>query len=105
MVSDELQLTLVLMFRVLPSLNVPVAVNGWLELVATDTSPPSEIELRLAALTVKVVVSCTDPEVAEIWVLPRLRAVDWPVTSTDAMFDFEDAHVTEFVRSAVEPSE
>jgi len=63
------------------------------------------MELRLAALTVNVVESCTDPEVAEIWVLPRLRAVDWPVVSIDAMVAFDDAHVTEFVRSAVEPSE
>jgi hypothetical protein len=63
------------------------------------------MEFRLAALTVMVVESRTDPDVAEIWVLPRLRAVAWPVTSMDAMPPFDDAHVTEFVRSAVEPSE
>jgi hypothetical protein len=56
-VSGELQLTLLLMFRVLPSLNVPIAVKGWLVPVAIVTPPPSEMVLRLAALTVNVVES------------------------------------------------
>src|ERR1700751_2013413 len=46
-----------------------------------------------------------DPSMAEILVLPRLRAVACPVASMDAMAEFEEAHVTRFVMSCVELSE
>ena len=56
-VSEELQATLALMLRVLPSLKVPIAVNEWLVFAAMVMSLPREIERRLAALTVNVVES------------------------------------------------
>src|SRR5215470_1989752 len=56
-VSEELQATLEVMLRVLPSLKVPIAVKEWLVWVAMVTSPPRVIECRLAALTVMVVES------------------------------------------------
>jgi len=64
--SEELQLTLLVMLRVLPSLKFPIATNVWLVFFAIVTVSPNVIELRLAVLTVTVVDASIVPEAAEI---------------------------------------
>jgi hypothetical protein len=53
------------MLRVLPSLKFPIATNAWLVFFAILTVSPNVMELRLAALTVTVVVALVVPEAAE----------------------------------------
>ena len=51
-------------------------------------------DARLAAFTVREVLSLIAPEVAEIVTVPSLRPVAKPLTVMDAMLLLVDAHVT-----------
>ena len=78
--ASELQVAVALRFCVLPSVKVPVAVNcsdvpnaidGFAGLTAIDT--------RTAAVTVRVVLPLTEPEVAEMVAVPVPTPVASPI--------------------------
>ena len=64
-----------------------------------------EIETRLAEFTVSEVLPVTEPNVAEILVLPTFLAVARPLTVIEAIPTDEDCHLATPVTSCVVPSE
>jgi hypothetical protein len=65
--DDELHVTLLVTFCVLPSLNVPVAVNCWFVPFAIVALPGfTPIDTNTGAVTVKAAEPATEPEVAVI---------------------------------------
>ena len=104
---EALHVTALVMFWVLPSANVPVAVyccvllgamgltEAGLGVTAIDTS---------GLVTVNVVVPVTDPEEAEIVVVPIVSAVARPEVVMDATEVLDDSQFAEAVRSLELPS-
>lgn len=104
-ICDELQLTVAVRFCVLPSVNVPVAVNccvvprgvlGSAGVTAMDTS--------VAGVTVKVLDPDTLPKVAVTVVLPTLVPLATPEVLIVAMPALPVLQATEFVMLSVLPS-
>ena len=63
--AEELQVAVLLRFWVVPSVNVPVAVNCWVLPLAIDGfTGVTAIDASVAAVTVSVVLPETAPEVA-----------------------------------------
>jgi hypothetical protein len=90
---------------VVPSVNVPVAVNCWeVPKGILGIAGVTAIETRTAAVTFSVVEPVTEPEVAVTLVLPTpaLAATPWLLTVAIAWFAV--FQVTVFVRSSVLPS-
>jgi hypothetical protein len=93
-VSEDDQVTRLVMFRVLPSLNVPVATN--VSLVPGAMLPFAgviEMEFRFAAFTVKEVLPVTPPKIAEIVALPTFLAVARPLVVMEATEPADDLQV------------
>jgi hypothetical protein len=63
------------------------------------------IKDRAADWTLAVVLTLTEPDVAEIVTGPRARAVASPPPAIDVTLLFDEAHVTELVISCKLPSE
>jgi hypothetical protein len=100
--SDELQLTVPVMFCVLLSLKVPVAVNCWVVLSGIDAvAGVTAIEISVASLTVNVVEPLTVPEAAEIVTPPTDAPVARPALLIVARDRLLELHVTELVRFCV----
>ena len=98
-VSEELQVTRVVKFRVPPSLKVPVATSLMLVPWATEGGAGViDSDARFAAFTVNEVLPLT-VEVALIVAVPRLTPLASPLTVIDAIPLAEEAHVTVFVMS------
>jgi hypothetical protein len=57
------------------------------------------------AFTVMVLLPAIESRVAEMVVVPAVKAVAWPPAETVATEVFDDAQATEVDRSAVVPSE
>ena len=101
---DEVQVTEALRFAVVPSVKVPVAVNGSVvPSTMLGLAGVTAIEVTTAAVTVSVVVPLTLPAVAVM--------VDEPVASVEASpvvivatARLDEVQVAELVRSCVEPS-
>jgi hypothetical protein len=102
---DELQWLFSVMSCVLPSLNVPVAVNccfapavavGARGVMATDTKVPLPI--------VSAVVPVTPDEEAEIVTVPVLLPLAIPFERIEARFGFDDFHVIPLRFEATLPS-
>jgi hypothetical protein len=90
---------------VLPSSNVPVAVNCCSVPIANEAvDGEAVIEVRCAATTVKEVESVRDPTLAVIVVVPGANNDASPVLSMAATVVEEEVHVTPLVRSAEDPS-
>lgn len=91
---------------VLPSSNVPVAVNCWSVPIASEVdSGETSIEVKCAATTVTVVESVRDPTVAVIVVVPEASMEASPVVLSMVATDgVDEVHSTPPVRSAEEPS-
>ena len=103
---DELQVTWLLMSRVLPSLNKPTAVSVVEVPCASMTLPCLiVIETKLPVFTVICVFPLTPPEVAVIVAFPDLRAVAAPLTVIEATVFGDVLQVTVLVMSWVVPSE
>ena len=106
---EEDQLIDVVKFCVLPSVNVPVAVNCWLvpraiaELVGVTA-----IVTSTAGPTVSVVEPLSPPQVLVIVEVPGVRLVTRPTLPAllliVATAVFEELQAAEVVRSWVEPS-
>jgi hypothetical protein len=94
-VSDELQVTVLVIFCVELSLNVPVAVNCCVFPAATDGfAGVTAIDTRVAFVTVSVVDPTTPPLVALIVELPAFTPVAKPAALIVATVGVPDAHVT-----------
>ena len=102
---SELQWTVLVMFCMLPSVKVPVAVNCW---VAPEgmvgIAGVTAMETRTAGVMVKVVEPVIEPDVAEIDVLPMAMLVAIPAVLTVAMVGSNVDQVAVAVRSRVLPS-
>ncbi len=103
---DELQVTCVLISRVVPSEKVPVAVNCWV--VATEMTGLAgvkDMEDGLVEATVRVVLPETVPEVAVMVTVPVAMAVTRPLLVTAATVVLDELQVTCAVISWVVSSE
>jgi len=90
---------------VLPSSNVPVAVNCCSVPIASEAvDGETLIEVRCAATTVKEVESVRDPTVAVTVVVPGASMEASPVLSMLATVGVDEVHMTPLVRSAEDPS-
>lgn len=96
--SEELQLTLLVRIWVLLSLYVPVAVNwsvvacaieGAAGVIAIETSPGATVTLKEPE---------AEPDLAVIEQLPLLFAVSIPLAETEATVEFEELHIALLVR-------
>ena len=89
----------------LPSVNVPVAVNCWASPSGTDgIAGVTAIETRAACVTLQFVDPTIEPEVALIVVEPTallLACPDAPIVATVVL---DELHSTEADRSCVLPS-
>ena len=101
---EALHVTALVMFWVLPSVNVPVAVYCWVACGANDTVPGVTAIDTSGLVTVNVVVPVTDPEEAEIVVVPIVSAVARPEVVMDATEVLDDSQFAEAVRSLELPS-
>jgi hypothetical protein len=101
----EAHVTVLVRSWVLPSLNVPVAVNCWLVPRAIEGLLGfTVIEVRTAAVTVRLSVPVTDPYWADMVTVPGTRPVPNPVLLTVAVEGLEEVQVAELVRFCVDPS-
>jgi hypothetical protein len=88
------------MLRVLPSENVPTALNCTVVASAIVVSPGwIAIDDRLATFTVNWVFPLIVPRVAVMVVVPVLRAVVAPLIVMEATLTLEELHVTMSVMS------
>ena len=102
---EELQVAELVRFWVVPSANVPVAVNCWFEPTGIEgLAGVIAIEVR-AGDTVKVVHRVIEPEVAVMVLDPAATPVANPVLVMVAAAPFDELHVTELVRLLVVPLE
>lgn len=101
------QVTLDVMFWVVPSLKVPVAVNWIVGVVARDNAGSTGVIAMEAreAVTVDTDEPVMVPDVAEMVVVPPSLAVRMPVVLTVATAVFDDVQVTPEVSACFVPSE
>lgn len=103
----ELQLAVLVRFRVVESVYIPVAVNCWL--VPTDAmdglAGVMAIESNTAVVMVKMVEPETDPEVAVMFVVPVARLLASPLVPVllliVATIAADELHCTVVVRFCV----
>lgn len=101
---DELQCELIVTSCMVPSLNVPVAVNCCVELGDTEGfSGLTAVLTSVPVPTVSVVVPVTPNAVAEMVTLPAFFPCTIPDERTFANCGFDDVQLT-FVSVAVLPS-
>jgi hypothetical protein len=102
--AEDFQVTELVRFCVLPSLNVPVAVNCVVAAMAIDELlEVTAIDSRVG-VTVSGIVPLTVPEVAVIVVLPTATPVARPTVLIVATLEAEDFQVAELVRFCLLPS-
>src|SRR5438552_11879654 len=100
-VLDELQATWVVRSCVVLSLKVPVAVNCcFVPFAMLGFVGVTAIVVRVAAVTVSVVLPETNPNVAVIVVVPAATDVARPALSIVAKAVFEELQVTWVVKSS-----
>jgi hypothetical protein len=94
-VVADAQVTLLVKFCVLLSLNVPVAVNCCVNPLAMEGfAGVTAIETSVGALTVSVVLPVVLPDFAEMLEVPRLTAVARPAAVIVATAGVAELHVT-----------
>ena len=99
-VMDELQVTCVVMSRLVPSEYMPVAVNCLVLLIGMiGVVGVTEIEDRVAEATVRVVLPEILPAVAVMFEVPVARAVTRPLLLTVATGVLDELQVTCVVMS------
>jgi hypothetical protein len=102
---EEVQTTDVVMSCVLPSLEVPVAMNCCVVPLAMEgLAGVTAMEVSTAGPTVRVVEPVTEPEVAEMVEVPTPAPEATPVAEIVATEVLEETQVTAEVRSVVVPS-
>src|ERR1700733_10357251 len=104
-VVPEVQVTVDVKFCVVPSLNVPVAVNCWVAPLAIDGfTGVTAIDCRVAAVTVRVVEPLIAPDVAVMVEVPTAAALARPPVLIVAMVVVPEVQVTVDVKFCVVPS-
>lgn len=108
--TEELQVTELVRSWVEWSENVPMAVNWKVVFRAIwGLDGVIEMDLRVAVVTVRLVLVGFAPKTAWMVVEPAERGVARPLEPTALLMDatdpIDDPHVTKLVRSYVEPSE
>jgi hypothetical protein len=102
---SELHCTLAVMFCVLPSVKVPVAVNAWVVPSGiVGIAGVTAIETNTAGVTVSVVEPVIEPRLAVTVVLPTATAAATPCPFTVAIAPSAVLHATWLVRFSVLPS-
>ena len=105
-VLDELQVTCVVISRLVPSEYVQVAVSCWVfPTTLLAVAGVTDTEDKVAAVTVRVVVSVTVPLVAVMVVVPAATAVSRPLPLTVATDGLDEVQVTCVDISRLVPSE
>jgi len=105
-VLDELQVTCVVISRLVPSEYVQVAVSCWvLPTTLFAVAGVTDTEDKVTAVTVTVVVSEAVPVVAVIVVVPEPTAVTMPLLLTVATDVLDEVQVTCVDMSRLVPSE
>ena len=105
-VFDELQVTCVVILKLVPSEYAPVAVNCWMNPVGMlELAGVTDMEERVAEITVRVVLPEISPEVAVMVAVPAATAVARPLLLTVAADVFDELQVTCVVISRLVPSE
>src|ERR1700722_13671676 len=103
--AEELHVAVLLRFCVVPSLNVPVAVNCCVPPFETEGfAGVTAIDTSVAAVTVSVVLPVMLLEAAWIVVEPVVTAVAKPATLIVATVTAEELHVAVLLRFCVVPS-
>jgi hypothetical protein len=103
-VADD-QTTLLVRFWVLPSLNVPVAVNCCVAfLITAGLAGVTTRDFNVAATTVKDIEDVKPPDAAVMALLPADFALTSPAAFIVATAVFCEVHATLVVMSWVEPS-
>ena len=105
-VLDELQVTCVVISRVVPSEYVQVAASCWVLPAGTlGLSGVTDTEDKVTAVTVRVVVSVAVPVAAVMVVVPEPTAVTMPLLLTVATDVLDEVQVTCVDISRLVPSE
>ena len=105
-VFDELQVTRVVISKLVPSEYAPKAANGWVTPAGIlGLAGVTDMEDRVAEVTVRFVLPKTIPEAALMVVVPAVTAVARPLPLTVAITGFEELQATCVVTSRVVPSE
>jgi hypothetical protein len=103
---EEVQVTCVVTSRLVPSEYKPEAANSWVTPAGMlGLTGVTEMEDRVAEVTVRVVLPEIVPEVAVMVAVPAATAVTRPVLLTVATVGLEDLQATCFVMSKLVPSE
>jgi hypothetical protein len=96
-VLDELQMTWVLISKLVPSENVPAAVNCWVipagVLGMLGLAGLRDMEVRVAEVTIMIVVPEMFPERAVMVAVPRPIPMTKPVLLTVATEALDELHV------------
>jgi spore maturation protein SpmB len=108
-VFEEFQVTCVVISRLVPSENVPVAVNCWVTPSGTlgilGVTGITTIEIKVPEFTVRIVLTETVPKVAVMIAVPPETAVAKPLLLTVATSVFDEFQVACVVISKLAPSE
>jgi hypothetical protein len=96
-ILDELQMTWVLISKLVPSENAPVAVNFWVipagVIGMLGLAGLRDMEVRVAEVTTMVVVPEMSPEAAVMVAVPGPTAMTRPVFSTVATESLDELQV------------
>ncbi len=102
--AEEVHLTVLLRFCVLPLLYVPVAVNCWVLPAATEAlAGVTESDVKTAAVTVSVAEPVIAPDLAVMVVVPGASVVANPVALILATVVADEFHSAVLVRFCVLP--
>jgi hypothetical protein len=102
----DFQVTCVVISKLVPSEYAPEAANGWVTPAGIlGLAGVTDMEDRVAEVTVRVVLPKTIPEAALMVVVPAVTAVARPLPLTVAITGFEELQATCVVTSRVVPSE
>jgi hypothetical protein len=103
--SEELQVTVLVTSWMVPSVNVPVAVNCSASPSGSDgMAGVTAMETSAADVTVNPVEPVMEPDAALTVVEPVALLVAWPEVLIMAMLVLAQLHATNAVRSCVLPS-
>ena len=105
-VFDELQVTCVVILKLVPSEYAPVAVNCWVTPAGMlGLAGVTDMEDKVAEVTVRVVLPEILPEMAVMVAVPAEKAVARPLLLTVTTNVFDELQVTCVVISRLVPSE
>ena len=105
-VFEEVQVTCVVISRLMPSEYVPVAVNCWVTPTGIlGLTGVTDTEDRVAEVTVRVLFPEINPEAAVMVVVPAATVVTRPLLLTVATDGFDEVQMTCVVISKLVPPE